>query len=324
MLLEIISFLFSPFLSLFDPYLSRFTDALTSHKTQRTAVKAVFVGLVVVALIATALVAYVCFYMVYVPKIAHVKPIYLQYHTGEYPTSEVDFSEGGQYFQVLASGQAYDVSIDLHVPASERNIGLGNFMISLELWSSVANNTVIASSRPCILTYQSKMLRIFSTLWRLIPLLAGFTKEDQRLEVIMIENMIENPDAPITKAFIGVHNRELEVYSAQIRLDAHFKGLRFFMYYYSMPAAVFFMTLFLFWEIFFSVIAWRSIATWWHNKIPMGTEPPQITSGPKDETQDSGATGKDDGYGTWQEIRRSDVIEGGITTETDSDDEAVI
>ncbi|CAG8745881.1 36263_t:CDS:2, partial [Racocetra persica] len=132
------------------------------------------------------------------------------YSTGKYPTSEVDFSEGGQYSQILTPGQAYDVSIDLHVPASDRNIGLGNFMISLALWSSATNDTVITSSRPCILTYQSNLLRVFSTMWRLIPLLAGFTKEDQRLEVIMIENMIENFDAPITKAFIGVHNPELE------------------------------------------------------------------------------------------------------------------
>ncbi|CAG8451909.1 18650_t:CDS:10 [Dentiscutata erythropus] len=290
----ILSFFFSPILSLFDPYLSRFTDALTSHKTQRTAVKAIFVGLVVVALIATA--------------------------TGKYPNSEVDFSEGGQYAQFLTAGQAYDASIDLHVPASERNIGLGNFMISLELWSSTANKTVIASSRPCILTYQSKMLRIFSTIWRLIPLLAGFSKEDQRLEVVMIENLIEDSDAPITKAIIGVHNPEVEVYSAQIRLDAHFKGLRYFMYYYSMPAAVFFMSLFLSWEIFFSVIAWRSFVNWWQSKFPMGTEPAQITPGPSD-TQDDRTTSKDDGYGTWQEIRRSDAIEGGVTTETDSDDE---
>ncbi|CAG8499095.1 17673_t:CDS:2, partial [Cetraspora pellucida] len=265
MLLEIISFFFSPILSLFDPYLSRFTDALTSHKTQRTAVKTIFIGIVVVALIATT--------------------------TGKYPTSEVDFTEGGQYSQILTAGQAYDVSIDLHVPASDRNIGLGNFMISLTLWSSATNDTVITSSRPCILTYQSKLLRTLSTMWRLIPLLAGFTKEDQRLEVIMIENLIEASDTPITKALIGVHNPELEVYSVQIRLDAHFRGL-------------------------------RSLVTWWQNKMPGAIEPD--TSGPsgtKDEGQDGRNSGKEDGYGTWQEVHRNDAIEGGVTTETDSDDE---
>ncbi|CAG8717652.1 4695_t:CDS:2, partial [Scutellospora calospora] len=128
-------------------------------------------------------------------------------------------------------------------------------------------------------------------------------------------------DAPITKAFIGVHNPEFEVYSVQIRLDAHFRGLRFFMYYYSMPAAFFFMTLFLFWEIFFSVLAWRSLVTWWQNKMPAVTEPVKIASGSKDEGQDGETTGKDDDLGAWQKVRRSDTIEGGVTTETDSEGE---
>ncbi|CAG8510917.1 11960_t:CDS:2 [Racocetra fulgida] len=61
--------------------------------------------------------------------------------------------------------------------------------------------------------------------------------------------------------------------------------------------------------------------------MPAVTEPDSSTSGPsgpsgpKDEGHDGGSTSKDDYYGTWQEVHRNDAIEGGVTTETDSDDE---
>jgi len=101
----------------------------------------------------------------------------------------------------------------------------------------------------------------------MIPLVLGFTKEDQKLKVVMFENMIESAEKPITKALITLSNSNLEVYSAQIRLDAHFRGLRYFMYYHSIPTAITFMLMFLTWEMLFSIIAWRSFVSWWQRKV---------------------------------------------------------
>lgn len=39
------------------------------------------------------------------------------------------------------------------------------------------------------------------------------------------------------------------------------------MYYHSIPTAITFMSMFLTWEILFSVIAWRSFVSWWQRKI---------------------------------------------------------
>ncbi|CAG8628086.1 1708_t:CDS:10 [Funneliformis mosseae] len=308
MLMEIISFFLSPLSYLFEPYFSRATNVFTSRKTQRTAVKSIFIFLLVVILVTIAFLAYLGFYMIYVPKIAHVKPIYLQYENDKPPYAIVDFTENGQYDALLTADQAYDVSIDLYVPNSDRNIALGNFMIGLGLRAK--NETVQFSSRPCILTYQSGMLRVFSTLWRLIPLVLGFTKEDQKLKIVMLENMIESEEKPITEALITISNSHLEVYNAHIRLDAHFRGLRYFMYYHPIPTAITFMSMFLTWEILFSIFAWKSFVSWWKNKAiamqnaPITSEGEVGTSNNTDENQD------EDSDRTWLEVGRlGDTVE---------------
>jgi len=265
MLVEIINFFLSPFYFLFEPYITRITGALTSQKTQRTAVKTIFISAVAFILISVAFVAYFGFHMIYVPKVAHTKPIYLQYHKGDSPYAVVDFTENGRYDNLLTADQAYDILIDLDVPSSDRNVALGNFMVALEL--KAKNETVQYSSRPCILTYQSVLFRVIYTFWRMIPLVLGFTKEDQNLKVVMFENMIESAEKPITEALITISNSHLEVYSAQIRLDAHFRGLRYFMYYHPIPTGITFILMFLTWELLFSVIAWRSFVSWWQRKV---------------------------------------------------------
>ncbi|CAJ0878051.1 10855_t:CDS:2 [Entrophospora sp. SA101] len=63
----------------------------------------------------------------------------------------------------------------------------------------------------------------------MLPLLFGFSKEEQNLHVVMLENMVESSEAPITHAIITISNENLEVYIAKIRLDAYFQGLRSFV-----------------------------------------------------------------------------------------------
>ncbi|CAG8442596.1 14038_t:CDS:2 [Acaulospora morrowiae] len=330
MLVEIITFFFSPILTIFDPILSWLTDAFTSQKTQRAAVKSIIIGIVTLVLLAIAFFAYLGFYMLYVPKIAHVKEIYLQYDKGQNLISEVDFTEGGQYRRILTSDQAYDVSIDLDVPASETNIKLGNFMVGLELWSDVLNDTVAKSNRPCILMYQSRLLRISSTVWRLVPLILGFSKEYQVLKIPMLENIVERSDAPITKAFISISNKYLNTYNAKIRLDAHFTGLRYFMYYYPTSATMSFVLLFLTWEIFSSIIAWKAIVSQWPDNTPEASDttiPKRISAGLGSEGSGQGSTGLNLGDDNRVRPRQNDAIEGseidrGLTTEQESEYES--
>nr|CAG8447400.1 138_t:CDS:10 [Entrophospora candida] len=253
MLFKAISFFFSPFWNIIDPYLNSLADLFSAQKAQRITIKSIFIFVAVSTLVSFAFLSYIAFYYVYIPKIAHSKPVHLQYHQDKLIHSMIDFTENGLYSDFLTADQAYDISIDLDVPESDRNIDLGNFMINLEL-KSKDNNTIQSSGRPCILTYKSKLLRITSTIWKLIPLVLGFVKEDQKLKVVMFENFIEN----------GV-NKNPEVYNANIQLDAHFRGLRYLMYYHYVSTGIAFILLFIFWEIFFSIFSWKIIVSQWKN-----------------------------------------------------------
>jgi hypothetical protein len=82
------------------------------------------------------------------------------------------------------------VSIQLHVPTSDINFNLGNFMVNVELLSN--NGTTLAtSSRPAILRYQSMTQRILHVFAKAIPLLFGWTEESQYIHLTLIENYIE-------------------------------------------------------------------------------------------------------------------------------------
>nr|CAG8434768.1 10155_t:CDS:2 [Entrophospora candida] len=225
MLFKAISFFFSPFWNIIDPYLNSLVDLFSAQKAQRITIKSIFIFVAVATLVSFAFLSYIAFYYVYIPKIAHSKPVHLQYHQDKLIHSMIDFTENGLYSDFLSADQAYDISIDLDVPESDRNVDLGNFMINLEL-KSKDNNTIQSSGRPCILTYKSKLLRITSTIWKLIPLVLGFVKEDQKLKVVMFENFIENGDSPMTHAYLTIPDKNPEVYNANIQLDAHFRGLR--------------------------------------------------------------------------------------------------
>ena len=71
-------------------------------------------------------------------------PVYST-HEGYGPfaqTAIVDVSE-----PFLTTGQAYDVSLELHLPESSVNEALGNVMILMEL-KNYANKTIVSESRP--------------------------------------------------------------------------------------------------------------------------------------------------------------------------------
>ncbi|CAJ0757027.1 4008_t:CDS:10 [Entrophospora sp. SA101] len=213
-----ISFFFSPFWNIIDPYLNSLADLFSAQKAQRITIKSIFIFVAVSTLVKMGLKnVYMLFYVMInsQDKLIH---------------SMIDFTENGLYSDFLSADQAYDISIDLDVPESDRNIDLGNFMINLEL-KSKDNNTIQSSGRPCILTYKSKLLRITSTIWKLIPLVLGFVKEDQKLKVVMFENFIENGDSPMTHAYLTIPDKNPEVYNANIQLDAHFRGLRYSFQY---------------------------------------------------------------------------------------------
>ncbi|KAK3843239.1 MAG: putative adipose-regulatory protein-domain-containing protein, partial [Linnemannia gamsii] len=216
---------------------------------RRRAVQATIASVVLVLLIGVSLVAYLVFYWIYIPQRGHVGLVHLQYdkfsaskgHVG--PSAVVDFTKGGRYTQTLRGDQAYDISMKLVMPTSSSNVALGNFMIMVQLIGA-NGHVIITSSRPAIIIYESLLLRVLRTIWRAIPLVLRWTRESQTIRLPLIENFVES---------------SLQIYRTTLHIDAHFQGLRYFMYYYRVTTAIIFMAVFIFWEIVFCILTWQTI-----------------------------------------------------------------
>ncbi|KAG0276286.1 Berardinelli-Seip congenital lipodystrophy 2 (seipin) [Linnemannia exigua] len=263
----IVSFFLAPFIRLIEPPISQIRDFVNSQLLRRKAVEASIAFVVLVLSIGVSFVAYLVFYWIYIPQRGHVGLVHLQYdkfssskgHVG--PSAVVDFTKGGRYTQILRGDQAYDISMKLVVPTSSSNVALGNFMVMVQLIGA-NGHVIITSSRPAIITYESSLLRLLRTIWRAIPLVLRWTRESQTIRLPLIESFVESSLNPVTKALIEISNPGLQIYRTTLHIDAHFQGLRYFMYYYRVTTALIFMTVFIFWEIVFCILTWQTISAW--------------------------------------------------------------
>ncbi|KAF9571322.1 Berardinelli-Seip congenital lipodystrophy 2 (seipin) [Mortierella alpina] len=285
-----------PILGLLEPYVQQLTQWLTSSALHRKIVKVIIAVTVFVLLIGISFAAYLSFYWLYIPQRGHVGQVHLQYGKptvpgviGDGPKAEVDFTRGGRYGQFLRADQAYDISVNLLVPASERNVEIGNFMVVVTLLRA-DGKVVRSSSRPAILTYQSTPLKLMRTAWKAVPLVLEWSKEDQVIKVPLIENFVEDSLNPVTSALVSISTPELQVYRSTIHIDAHFQGLRYFMYYWKFTTALVFMGVFVFWEIIFSIITWQVLAGWFGSDAETLAVSQQIR--PQTDTQHGGQPGQ--------------------------------
>ncbi|RUP11965.1 putative adipose-regulatory protein-domain-containing protein, partial [Jimgerdemannia flammicorona] len=191
-------------------------------------------------------------------------------------------------------------------------------------------------SKQTILKYQSPLTRVLYTLWRAIPLVLDISQESQRLRVTLIEGFYEievglegNGGAgsvyvvmievlmtltfsltitsiqflryqsnPITQAVVTLSDPRVQVYNAKLRLDADFRGIRYFMYYWPISSTVFFISIFLFWEFAFGVFAWRLFGrAWWAALGPVDSELPSMSAHLEGDGYDDEDTADDD---LWQ------------------------
>jgi hypothetical protein len=95
---------------------------LTSPTLTRTLLRLVFFGLLSTASLVIGTVAYVAFYNTYIPVRGMSAPVWLQYGFGRPPFAVVDLKA---HQLVFAENQPYAITLELVVPANERNIDLG-------------------------------------------------------------------------------------------------------------------------------------------------------------------------------------------------------
>ncbi|SAL96315.1 hypothetical protein [Absidia glauca] len=230
-------------------------------KAQRTMIKSAITIVVFVWILLTSIAAYLTFYHHYVPQTLHSQPIFFQYgHIDQRnqvaPKGIIDLT-GGYQKVPLRHEQAYNVFVQLHVPNSNINFDLGNFMVNVELLST--DNAVISqSSRAGILRYQSHAQRLLHVLSKALPLLAGLTEESQVINIPLIEDFMEQKSNPVVQAAVTLSNPALQIYDAHFSIRADFRGLRYYMYHRRIPTAVTFIVIFMLIELMCATVAWKS------------------------------------------------------------------
>ncbi|TPX60076.1 hypothetical protein SpCBS45565_g07584 [Spizellomyces sp. 'palustris'] len=250
-----------PIAALLEPYIRMGYEGLTSNKTQRFALNTAIFGVVFGGLLGMALAIYGLFYWIYIPQVAHVIPVYMQYGgPGEkmQPSAYVDFTGANsrQQSAYLTPDQHYDLALELVVPDSNNNFELGNFMIYIDLQTK-DNRTTASSSRSATLEYRTPLLKTMLTVVKGVPLVLGLTSEAQTVKVLLLEKYEESEAYPIHHALIRLSDNRLQLYQTKLHVDANFQGLRFFMYHWRATTAAVFVSVFMFWETVFAFTLWR-------------------------------------------------------------------
>ncbi|KAF2747979.1 hypothetical protein M011DRAFT_493892 [Sporormia fimetaria CBS 119925] len=265
---------------------------LLSPRLLRTYLRTIILLITSFILFFVAVVAYLTFYNTYIPVRGIAVPVYLDYDinpihensvkdlpgAGVLPSlSAPNFPTGIADVRGLIAKQKYDVTVQITMPRSERNVRSGNWMVGLEmLRSSQAGtmgwglqdgkqeqqgepNTLVQARRPALLTYRSPVTDLAYRILRLPLYVLGWRRECETMEIRMLEGVqFDKGTSRIAGALkLEIRSKEpLDVYTVSVRLDADLHGLRWFMYRHWVVSAVVFVGAF--WAVEMTLV----IGTW--------------------------------------------------------------
>ncbi|CZR61193.1 uncharacterized protein PAC_11089 [Phialocephala subalpina] len=251
----------------------------TSKPAVKTYLNAVLFMITSAILLGLASLAYILFYLNYVPQIGIERIIHLQYGDGPHPYGITSLDSS------LISQQAYDISLSLHVPRSPSNLAQGNFMLSLSLLSPSYNpsypsispayspklttiyqdakdDVLFFSRRPAILTYSSRLVSSTETLFALPLYIFGLKRESEILHVPMAELATFPKGWKNIPAYAMLElqsEQEVQVYDVRIQFKARFGGLRWVMYNHRIVSFVVFTFAFWMSECLFAILGWLAL-----------------------------------------------------------------
>ncbi|KAJ2052649.1 hypothetical protein GGI08_004978 [Coemansia sp. S2] len=263
------------------PLVSRLPTWVSARSGASLAIRVTLATAALATVLVSSAVLYGMFYKLYVPKLLHEASVHLQYTSATNTSAYIGFVKKPNY-RFLSTSQAYTVTLDLHVPTSEYNEKLGNFMISLDMLDAKAG-LVYHAARAAILPYRSTAVRHLRTAVRAIPLALGLLEETTVLRVELATDLYDRMYSPIVAARLAL-SQPLQVYSATLTVAARFDGLRYWMYYWRTPVASLFISIAAMWQIVLMGVAWsvleaytsRSTTSTQHT--PAAPTPHQITT----------------------------------------------
>ncbi|XP_068116771.1 seipin [Hyperolius riggenbachi] len=188
---------------------------------------------------------YGSFYYSYMPAVKFSCPVHYQYSSNcdpplgilcSFPTANVSLLRNNRD-RVLMYGQPYRISLELQVPESAVNQNLGMFMVSMSCYTK-GGKEISYAARSAMLHYKSPLLGFLETFAMLPLMLFGLSEQRQSIEVELHSEYREDSYVPTTGAVIQIQSVRLQIYSAELRVHAHFTGLRYLLYHFPIMSAV--------------------------------------------------------------------------------------
>lgn len=226
-----------------------------------------FVAFALSIIVWTAVFMYVAFYYAYMPAIAHVRPVHMQFKTCSeengpctFPNAHVSLTKKQQLLMV---GQSYRILVNIDMPESPQNQNLGMFMVCADMrdhQSMVRGH----SCRSAMLRYKSPLLQTIST-WVLSPLFVlGLRHEHQLVPVELFSSFNEEQTRPVTDVYLEIQSRQIQFYSVSLHITADFTGLRYIMFHWPILSAALGISTNLFFIMVIFILSWYhwSDTTW--------------------------------------------------------------
>ncbi|KAK2786872.1 hypothetical protein FQN52_007616 [Onygenales sp. PD_12] len=264
-------------------------QSIFSKQAQRAYVNAILFALSSLLVLCVSVLAYILFYYNYVPQIGLERQVHLQFGDGHpYGTASLGSS--------LVSAQQYDVSVSLHLPRTPSNLAAGNFMLDLSLYSQQSNSPqpattdpilsskdlIVRSRRPAILPYASSLVDTGRRISRMPFYVFGWKREAERLKVVMMERVEfakgrgKGGSIPAQLRLEIQSPERMQVYSAVVRFDARFSGLRWIMYNWRTLSFVIFTSTFWFVSMICTSSVWIALANQEEPIIPTIARKPKL------------------------------------------------
>ncbi|KAJ9546074.1 hypothetical protein OSB04_025781 [Centaurea solstitialis] len=151
-------------------------------------VGAAYVGLILMGVAVVAVAVGVGLVRMWVEE-----PVYLQEdlyfdYTNVHPFAMLDFGyrEMDKSVKMVPVGHTCNVRLVFVMPESDYNREIGNFQVVAEALS-MDGNVITRSSRPCMLQFHSRPIRLMRTFLMSVPLLLGITSEIQTTNVPLLK-----------------------------------------------------------------------------------------------------------------------------------------
>lgn len=242
--------------------------------SQSLALRAIVIFSVGVLLFFGAILVYVLFYLMYMPKSTILKPVHMQYSKicddekicdlqsmtspfHSFPMAHLQLKRN----QLMMVNQPYYINLKLELPETPRNLDLGIFMVCIDM-KDKENSLKSHACRSTMLRYNSPLLGKIKKFFFLPFYLLNFREEKQDLNIEMYSKYIDSTNS-VTDIYVEIQSKVVEFYSVTIHISAHFTGLRYLIFNFPTISAIVGIT------INFLVLIITTLLLWYHYDLEM-------------------------------------------------------